>query len=74
MCHQRLLNGLSAGRFENGDVTEDRLKSVCFNSYFFFITLKQLKMKFKANTLNFKRQSWEIYIHVLEKSFQLLIF
>ena len=24
MCHQRLLNGLSAGRFENGDVTEDR--------------------------------------------------
>ena len=36
MCHQRLLNGLSAGRFENGDVTEDRLKSVCFNSYFFF--------------------------------------
>ena len=31
-------------------------------------------MKFKANTLNFKRQSWEIYIHLLEKSFQLLIF
>ena len=31
-------------------------------------------MKFKANTLNFKRQSLEIYIHVLEKSFQLLIF
>ena len=57
MCQQRLLNGLSAGRFENGDVTEDRLKRVCFNSYFFFITLKQLKMKFKANTLNFKRQS-----------------
>ena len=42
-----------------------QIKKRMFQFLLFFITLKQLKMKFKANTLNFKRQSWEIYIHVL---------
>ena len=47
MCQQRLPNGLSAGRFENGDVTEDRLKSVFPVLLFYLNTLKELKMKLK---------------------------